>query len=157
MKAMIAIVGDTHMPRGSRRLPQACSELLAQAELIVHTGDVTALGVLRAVQGFGVRVTAVHGNMDEPELRTLLPETAVVEAGGVRVGVVHDAGPRAGRHARLLASFPGCDVIAYGHTHQPEVVRVGEVWVVNPGSPTERRRARAHTMAVVEDGIPRLV
>jgi uncharacterized protein len=154
---MIAIFGDTHMPRGSRRLPHACAELLAQAELIVHTGDFTGLGVLRALQRFSAQVTAVHGNMDEPELQTLLPETAVVEAGGVRVGVVHDAGPRAGRHARLLARFPGCDLIAYGHTHRPEVTRVGDVWIVNPGSPTERRRAPRHTLAVVEDGIPRLV
>lgn len=154
---MIAILGDTHMPRGARELPRACTELLAQAELIVHTGDFTGLGVLRALQGFTARVAAVHGNMDEPALRALLPETAVAETGGVRVGVVHDAGPRAGRHARLLARFPGCDVVAYGHSHRPEVARVGDVWIVNPGSPTERRRAPRHTMAVVEGGVPRLV
>jgi uncharacterized protein len=154
---VIAILGDTHLPRGSRRLPRACVELLERAELIVHTGDFTGLEVLRELESFGARVAAVRGNMDEAAVLALLPETAVVEAAGVRVGIVHDAGPKRGRHERLLARLPDCDVIAYGHSHMPEVARDGDVWIVNPGSPTERRRAPTHTMAVVENGRPRLV
>lgn len=153
---VIAMVGDTHMPRGSRRLPDACLALLRRADLIVHTGDFTGLDVLRALERMGP-VAAVHGNLDVAELRALLPVTLVVEHGGMRVGVVHDAGPRRGRRERLLARFPSCDVIAYGHSHMPELTNVGDIWVVNPGSPTARRRAPSHTMAVIEAGVPRLV
>lgn len=102
-------------------------------------------------------VRAVHGNMDEPAVRQTLPDQLVVEAEGLRMGLVHDAGPGAGRDERLLARFAGCDLIVYGHTHRPKVTRVGESWIVNPGSPTERRRAPTHTMAVVRAGRPELV
>jgi uncharacterized protein len=91
-------------------------------------------------------VSAVHGNVDEPELRALLPAQAVVELGTARLGVVHDAGPRAGRETRLVARFPECDGVVYGHSHLPEISRHGGFWILNPGSPTERRRATAHTM-----------
>lgn len=149
-------MGDTHLPRGARRLPEACVQLLREASVIVHTGDLTAPAVLDELSSLA-RVEAVHGNMDGAELRALLPERRVVEAEGLRVGVVHDAGTAAGRHERLAGWFPGCDVVAYGHTHLPEVTRRGELWIVNPGSPTERRRAPGHTMAVVRDGEPLLV
>jgi hypothetical protein len=95
--------------------------------------------------------------MDEPGLRAELPERLVVEWEGARVGLVHDAGPGRGRHDRLLEWFPACDLVAYGHTHVPEVSRVAGAWVVNPGSPTERRRSPFHSLAVVEGGVPRLV
>jgi hypothetical protein len=131
-------------------------ELLRQASVIVHTGDLTAAAVLDELSALAP-VEAVHGNMDAPELRSLLPERRVVEAEGLRVGLVHDAGPAAGRHERLAGWFPDCDLLAYGHTHLPEVARHGEAWVVNPGSPTERRRAPGHTIVVVLDGEPRLV
>jgi putative phosphoesterase len=102
-------------------------------------------------------VAAVHGNMDEPALRTALPGRLVVEAEGMSIGLVHDAGGTTTRHARLLEAFPECDVIAYGHTHLPEVSSVGEKWILNPGSPTERRRAPEHTMIVLESREPTLV
>jgi predicted phosphodiesterase len=95
--------------------------------------------------------------MDAAELRARLPERRVVETEGLRVGVVHDAGGAAGRRERLANWFPDCDLAAYGHTHLPEIARHGDLWVVNPGSPTERRRAPGHTMAVVRDGEPMLV
>ena len=131
-------------------------ELLRLASVIVHTGDLTAATVLDELAALAP-VEAVHGNMDALELRGLLPERRVVEAEGLRVGLVHDAGPSAGRHERLAGWFPDCDLLAYGHTHLPEVARHGEAWIVNPGSPTERRRAPGHTMAVVRDGEPELV
>jgi uncharacterized protein len=131
-------------------------QLLQRASVIVHTGDLTAAAVLDELSAFGL-VEAVRGNMDGPELRGLLPERRTVEAEGLRVGLVHDAGPAAGRHERLAGWFPDCDLVAYGHTHLPEVARHGTVWIVNPGSPTERRRAPGHTMVVVLDGEPRLV
>lgn len=153
---MIALLGDTHMPRGSRALPDGCLRMLEAADLILHTGDLTGDSVLALLEAYAP-VRAVQGNMDEWPLRERLPERVTVEAEGLRIGLVHDAGPAAGRHARLRAWFPVCEIVAYGHTHQPEIVRDGGVWIVNPGSPTERRRAPGHTMALVRDGIPELV
>jgi hypothetical protein len=95
-------------------------------------------------------VRAVYGNMDEPALRESLPRELVVEAGGVQIGVAHVPGPRAGREARLAARFPGCDAVVYGHTHLPQVERHEGVWILNPGSPTDRRAAPAHSMLVLE-------
>ncbi len=89
---------------------------------------------------------AVFGNMDAPELKQGLPKELVVEAEEARIGLVHVPGPAAGREARLAARFPGCDAVLYGHTHVPQVERFGGVWILNPGSPTERRRAPAHTL-----------
>ena len=77
--------------------------------------------------------------MDEPALQETLPRERVVEVDGARIGMVHIAGPRAGREERLVARFPGCDAVVYGHTHVPQAERVGDVWILNPGSPTERR------------------
>jgi len=124
---------------------------LARADLIVHAGDVVALSVLEELRGLAF-VEAVYGNMDEPALREALPDERVVEVAGARVGVVHIPGPAAGREARLAARFPGCDAVVYGHTHIPEVARVGPagVWILNPGSPTERRRGPVHSMLVLE-------
>jgi uncharacterized protein len=123
----------------------------------VHTGDFTAIGVLDELRSLGPPVAAVQGNMDEPALRETLPLRLVAEAEGVRLGVVHDAGPARGRSQRLLELFPGCDVVVYGHSHLPVLEGAGGRWIVNPGSPTERRRAPAHTVALVEDGVPRLM
>ena len=130
--------------------------VLRRASLVLHTGDLTTAAVLDELSDLA-SVEAVHGNMDAPELRGFLPERRVVEVEGLRLGLVHDAGPAAGRHERLAGWFPGCDLVAYGHTHLPEIARHGDLWVVNPGSPTERRRAPGHTMAVVRDGVPALV
>jgi putative phosphoesterase len=153
---VIALLGDTHLPRGSRRLPVACIELLQAAGLILHTGDFTAISVLRDLEHLGT-VRAVHGNIDEPELRAMLPARLVVEYAGLRIGLVHSGGARTGRHQRLRSWFPDCDLIAYGHSHQPELAQSEGTWIVNPGSPTDRRRAPSYTMAVVEEGSPRLV
>lgn len=144
------------MPRGARRLPDACVEVLARADLILHTGDFTAASVLDELRALAP-VHAVHGNVDEPPLQEVLSTRLVVQAEGLEIGLVHDPGPAVGRAVRLRGWFPTCDVIAYGHTHLPQCVRDGKGWIVNPGSPTERRRAPAHTMAVVVGGVPELV
>lgn len=137
------------MPRGARRLPDACLRELDAADLIVHGGDFVAASVLEELQAFGP-VAAVHGNMDEPALRAGLPQQLVVDAAGLRLGIVHNGGPRRGRQDRLVARFPGCAVVVYGHSHLPEVTRHDSVWILNPGSPTERRRAPTHTMIRLE-------
>ena len=88
--------------------------------------------------------------MDETALREALPRDLVVEAGGATIGMVHVPGPRAGREARLVARFPGCAAVVYGHTHVPEVERHEGVWILNPGSPTDRRSAPVHSMLELE-------
>jgi putative phosphoesterase len=112
--------------------------------------------VLADLERFGP-VVSVHGNMDDAGLRASLPERTTAELEGLRIGLVHDGGPAVGRHQRLIGLFPGCDVVAYGHSHMPEVSQAAGVWIVNPGSPTERRRAPQHTMVVIRDGEPELV
>ena len=146
---VVAVISDTHLPRGSRRLPDACVERLRSADLILHGGDLTSVAVLAELETFGPPVLAVAGNMDEPELWATLPLERVVEAGGARIGMVHIAGPTRGREARLTSRFPGCDAVVYGHTHVPHVEQEDGVWILNPGSPTERRTAPVHSMLVL--------
>jgi uncharacterized protein len=111
---------------------------------------VVAASVLDELRELGPPLQAVYGNMDEAALRESLPRDLVVEAGGARIGMVHVPGPRAGREARLAARFPGCDAVVYGHTHVPQVERHEGVWILNSGSPTERRSAPVHSMLVLE-------
>lgn len=144
--ARIAVISDTHMPKGTRALPATCVERLRAADLILHAGDLVALSFLEELQRLGPPVAAVHGNVDEPALRELLPRERVVEVGELRIGMAHVPGPRAGREGRLAVRFPGCRAVVYGHTHLPQVELVDGVWILNPGSPTERRRAPSRTM-----------
>ena len=143
---LVAVISDTHLPRGPRRLPAACVERLLRADLILHAGDLTTVAFIEELRALGPPVQAVHGNIDEPALRESLPKRLVVEAGEARIGILHIPGPKAGREERLAAHFRGCDAVVYGHTHLPQVARHGDVWILNPGSPTERRRAPTHTM-----------
>src|SRR5690242_5548228 len=138
------------MPRGARRLPEPCVAGLRESDLILHAGDVVAASVLEELAALGPPLRAVHGNMDEPALQRALPATLVVDVGGLQIGMTHDPGPRTGREERLKRCFPGCAAVVYGHTHEPQAAQVGETWILNPGSPTERRRAPTHTMLVLE-------
>ena len=122
---------------------------LERADLILHAGDVVGATVLRELEAYAP-VEAVFGNMDEPALREVLPERRVVDIECVRIGMAHIPGSRAGREERLLRWFPGCDAVVYGHTHVPWVEQHRGVWVLNPGSPTERRRAPSRSMLVLE-------
>jgi uncharacterized protein len=119
---------------------------LANAELVLHAGDFVTVAVLNELRQIGPPVKGIHGNMDEPELKQLLPKQCVVEVGDVRIGMVHNPGSRSGREARLAARFEDCDAVVYGHTHVPQVERLDHVWILNPGSPTERRTAPTHAM-----------
>jgi putative phosphoesterase len=123
--------------------------LLRGADLILHAGDFVSAAFLEELRALGPPVEGVHGNMDEPALQASLPRQRVVEVGAGRIGMVHDAGTRNGREARLAARFPDCGAVVYGHSHVPQVERFGQLWVLNPGSPTDRRRQPAHTMLVL--------
>jgi putative phosphoesterase len=144
----LAIIGDTHLPRGARRIPDRCLELVRGADLLVHTGDFTGLDVLREIERLGPPLVAVHGNVDAPEVVARLPERLSVDLGGPSIGIVHDAGPRRGRLGRLRAAFPDDSAVVFGHSHIPLHEESEGFQIFNPGSPTERRRAPAHTMGV---------
>jgi putative phosphoesterase len=148
--ATVAVVSDTHLPRGARELPEECLDRCRAADLILHAGDFSAHSVLELLRALGPPVEAVYGNADEPALRALLPEELVVEVEGVRLGMKHIPGPAAGREGRLHARFSGCGAVVFGHTHLPVVERHRGVWLLNPGSPTERRRGPFHAMLVLE-------
>ena len=105
---------------------------------------------LEELRALGPPVEAVWGNADETLLRSSLPKQRIVAVEQVRIGLVHVPGPRAGREARLLARFPGCDAVVYGHTHLPQVERFEGTWILNPGSPTERRRAPARSLLLLD-------
>jgi putative phosphoesterase len=143
------------MPRGTRRLPDRCIAELGRADLILHAGDFVTVGVLDGLRRLAP-VEGVAGNMDEEALRSSLPERRVVEVDGVRLGMVHDPGPARGRAERLRSWFRRCDAVVYGHTHMPEVEASDDGWILNPGSPTERRRAPARTMIVLRITAERL-
>jgi putative phosphoesterase len=115
----------------------------------LHGGDFVSRGFLDELRGIGPPVEGVSGNMDEASLKEELPKQRVVEVEQVRIGMVHDAGPRVRREARLAARFEDCDAVVYGHTHVPQIERFQHLWVLNPGSPTERRSAPVHSMIVL--------
>ena len=152
----VAVLSDTHLPRGARRLAEECVRRLGEVELVLHAGDFTARAVLDELERMAP-VLGVHGNMDEAELREGLPARRIVEVGKAHVGMVHDAGPAAGRHERLVAAFPGCEAVVYGHTHVPEVAEHAGVLILNPGSPTERRRAPTRSIGLLTVAGDRLI
>ena len=151
----LAIISDTHMPRGERALPAECVERMRAADAILHAGDLVALEVLELLESLGPPVHAVQGNVDDPEVRMRLPAVRVVDAEGARIVMTHDGGPADGRLGRLRRRFPDADAVVFGHSHLP-LHETGEdgFQLFNPGSPTERRSAPEHTMgiATVEAG-----
>jgi hypothetical protein len=149
----IAVVSDTHLPRGDRVLPPALREECTAADLILHAGDVVSGSVLDELEAYG-RVLGVRGNGDGPELWSRLPQTRTIELAGTRIGMIHDSGRAEGRSARLAALFPGCHVIVFGHSHVPLVDRHDGRLLLNPGSAIDKRRQPTCTMArlLLEDG-----
>src|SRR5688500_7040310 len=156
---LIAVISDTHLPRGARRLPDGCVERIAAADLLLHAGDFSTLDVLRDLEAIGPPVVGVHGNVDSADLRRLLPEEHVVDAEGARIAMIHDAGPSRGRLERMRRRFGDrADVLVFGHSHLPLHEETPDGFqIFNPGSPTERRRAPAHTMGLIRiaDGLAR--
>ena len=138
-------------------LPPACVARLRAADLVLHVGDLSSLAFLEELRALGPPVAAVSGNADEPAVKALLPPQRVVDVEGVRIGMTHVPGPAAGREGRLAARFPGCAAVVYGHTHVAQVERLGAVWILNPGSPTERRRGSlGHSMLELRVGAGRI-
>jgi putative phosphoesterase len=152
---LVAVIADTHLPRGRRDIPDACVQRMRDTDLILHAGDLATAEVLAEIEALGPPVTAVHGNIDSADLKRRLPKARVVEAKGVRIGMVHDAGPAKGRLERLRRRFPDADAAVFGHSHIPLHEQGPDGFqIFNPGSPTERRRQPQHTMGIarIESG-----
>ena len=137
------------MPKGSRRLPERCLELIGRADAVIHAGDFSAASVLAELEARCPVVHAVHGNVDEEPLRRALPAELEVAVGGRPVAVTHDAGPAKGRLARLRRRFPAAEAVVFGHSHLPLHESEAGFQIFNPGSPTERRRAPRPSMGLL--------
>ncbi|WP_405889303.1 metallophosphoesterase [Streptomyces sp. NBC_00133] len=137
----LLLTSDTHVPKRARELPAPLLDGIEGADVVFHAGDWVDLPTLELLEGRVSRLVAVYGNNDGPELRSRLPEVARVELEGVRFGVVHETGPAQGRERRCAERFPDLDVLVFGHSHIPwdTTAPVG-LRLLNPGSPTDRRR-----------------
>jgi putative phosphoesterase len=144
----IAVISDTHFPARGGVLPTQCRERLAVADLIIHAGDHCTLESVHVLGGVGPPVHAVRGNVDDRAVRAALPASIELHVAGHRIAVIHDAGPSRGRHERMRHRFPSAGIVIFGHSHIPIVEHGADGLVlVNPGSPTDRRRQPHHTMA----------
>jgi putative phosphoesterase len=155
----LLLISDTHIPGRARTLPDALRRAADDADLVIHAGDWVAASVLDDLAGHA-EVLGVYGNNDGADLRGRLPEVARREIEGVRFAVVHETGDSKSRHVRMDAAFPDADVLVFGHSHIPwDTVTPGGLRLLNPGSPTDRRRQPRCTMmtAAAEDGVLREV
>lgn len=145
MRALV--LADTHIPRRAKALPEALRAHLERTDVILHAGDVMDSAVLQDLAAYAP-VHAVRGNLDPPE--AALPETIELDLGGVRVAVVHDSGRKQGRRRRLARRFPEARVVVFGHSHVPLLEDENGLMLLNPGSPTDKRRQPVYTFAVLE-------
>ena len=137
----LVLMADTHLPRRARRLPDELWRAVDDADAVVHAGDWVDVALLDELDARSPRLVGVYGNNDGPELRERLPEVARATLGGVRFAVVHETGPARGREERCAAAYPDVDVLVFGHSHIPWDTRAeGGLRLLNPGSPTDRRR-----------------
>ena len=141
MATRLLLIADTHLPRRARDLPARVWAEVDDADLVVHAGDWVDLRLLDELEERSRRLVGVWGNNDHGALRERLPEFARVEVDGIRLGVVHETGPAKGREERCSAAHPDVDVLVFGHSHIPwDTVAPGGLRLLNPGSPTDRRR-----------------
>jgi putative phosphoesterase len=150
-RASWLLLADTHVPARARELPAQVWNAVAAADVVVHAGDWVDVALLDELEARAAVLVGVYGNNDGPELRARLPEVARVELDGVRLAVVHETGPAKGREARCAAQFPEDDVLVFGHSHIPwDSVAPGGLRLLNPGSPTDRRRQPVATYMTLE-------
>jgi putative phosphoesterase len=146
----LLLLADTHVPKRARALPEQVWRAVEAADLVVHAGDWVELALLDELEARSARLLAVWGNNDGAGLRARLPEVARATVDGVRVAVVHETGSAAGREARCDAAYPGTDLLVFGHSHIPwDSTTPGGLRLLNPGSPTDRRRQPVCTMMTV--------
>jgi uncharacterized protein len=146
----IVVLSDTHAPRFWKRCPPGVAKHLSAAEVILHAGDVCVASVLEELSAYAP-VHAVLGNNDDPDVSAWgASETVELDLAGLRVGMIHDSGPKAGRLARLRRRFPEADLVVFGHSHIPLQAVDGNFGIFNPGSPTDKRRQPHRTLGVLE-------
>lgn len=143
---LVVVLADTHIPRRARGLPDGLTAHLGSADLILHAGDLLVEDVIYELESYAP-VRAVKGNVDGWDVR--LPETLEFEVGGVAVAMIHDAGPKKGRWGRMRRRFPEARVVVFGHSHVPWLEDADGLMLLNPGSPTDRRRQPDHTFALL--------
>jgi putative phosphoesterase len=151
----IVILSDTHVPQRARGLPPAVWDAVDAADLVIHAGDWNGIALLDEMEQRAARLLAVRGNNDAPEFAARLPEVARETVDGIRIAVVHETGGKEGREARMAAAFADTDLLVFGHSHIPwDTVAPTGLRLLNPGSPTDRRRQPHGTFvsAVADDG-----
>lgn len=154
----LLLLADTHVPTRARDLPVQVWDEVDRADVVVHAGDWMDVALLDALEERARRLVACWGNNDGPDLRERLPEVARVTLDGVRVVVVHETGASAGREKRMAATYPDTDVLVFGHSHIPwDTTAPGGLRLLNPGSPTDRRRQPycTYMTATIETGVLR--
>ncbi len=146
----VAVLSDTHAPRFWKGCPPRVADRLRGADLILHAGDVCTAGVLDELSAYA-EVRAVRGNNDGPEIAAWgAPDTLEIDIGGLRVAMVHDAGPAKARAARMRRTFPSADLVVFGHSHIPLDLTEDGLRIFNPGSPTDRRRQPHGTLGLLD-------
>ena len=141
----LLLLADTHVPARAHDLSAEVWEAVEAADVVVHAGDWVTPALLDTLEASSARLVGVWGNNDGPELRRRLPEVARVELGGLAWGVVHETGARTRREERMRAAYPDLDVLVFGHSHIPWDTEHAGLRLLNPGSPTDRRRMPACT------------
>jgi putative phosphoesterase len=137
----LLLIADTHVPKRARDLPPQVWDAVDAADVVIHAGDWVEPGLLDVLETRARRLVACWGNNDGAELRRRLPERADVELGGLRFTVTHETGGAAGREARMARAYPETDVLVFGHSHIPwDTTAETGLRLLNPGSPTDRRR-----------------
>ncbi|MEI5674766.1 MULTISPECIES: metallophosphoesterase family protein [unclassified Nocardioides] len=154
MTTQVLVLADTHLPKRARALPEEVWQRVEEADLVLHAGDWVDVALLDELSARAARLVGVHGNNDHGVLRERLPEVARVDVEGLRVGVVHETGPSRGREERCDGRHPDLDVLVFGHSHIPwDSTTPGGMRLLNPGSPTDRRRQPTCTyLTLVVDG-----
>ncbi|MFC7892015.1 metallophosphoesterase family protein [Streptomyces sp. NPDC057381] len=151
----LLLMSDTHLPKRAKELPEALLAEIPRADVVVHAGDWVDTDTLDLLERRSHRLVGVYGNNDGPGLRARLPEVAHADLGGLRFGVVHETGAAQGRERRCAARFPDLDVLVFGHSHIPwDTTADTGLRLLNPGSPTDRRRQPycTYMTATVADG-----
>ncbi len=137
----LVVTSDTHVPQRARDLPHALWTAIEAADVVIHAGDWVDVALLDQVEGRCRRLLGVYGNNDHGQFRERLPEIARAEIDGIRFAVVHETGAAKGRETRSAARFPDADVLVFGHSHIPwDTTAPSGLRLLNPGSPTDRRR-----------------
>ncbi|GAA2809697.1 metallophosphoesterase family protein [Kribbella solani] len=137
----LVLISDTHLPVRAKRLPEAVWAAIEQADVVIHAGDWVSVALLDELEARSRRLIGCWGNNDGAELRSRLPEVARVTLDGLSIAVVHETGTAKGREERCERAYPGVDALVFGHSHIPwDTTSPGGLRLLNPGSPTDRRR-----------------